>query len=103
MTSNTTPTPPPPIDRTGNNEKRGSVFMPGRGESVVVSSIFNDMPDQIQIYDRKGNVIRTLSSVTRSTVWDGRNDKGETVTSGVYLLVAQVSGKIEKKKVVVIK
>ena len=49
---------------------------------------------QIRIYDVAGNLVRTLDlgtklassylSQSKAAYWDGRNDRGETVSSGIY-------------------
>jgi hypothetical protein len=44
----------------------------------------------------------TYGSGLRS-VWDGRNEQGQIVASGTYLLVLKQGSKIIKRKVVVIK
>ncbi len=50
----------------------------------------------LKIYDVKGRIIRTLSNdqpqVSGKTVWDGKNDEGEIVRTGIYVLFVQITG-----------
>lgn len=60
----------------------------------------------VNIYSSAGFLIRTLVSGTRGgrAVWDGRDNDGELVASGVYLAVAaQEDGKSNSAKVVVVR
>ena len=66
---------------------------------------------QIKIYDRKGMKVKTLvesfvtpeADGTMAVSWDGRNDKGEVVASGIYLLKLTTPRGNDKKKIVVVK
>jgi hypothetical protein len=50
----------------------------------------------ISIYDIQGNLVRELSG----KVWDGRDNKGQLLSSGLYLIAAKNSGKTTVKTVV---
>jgi hypothetical protein len=59
------------------------------------------------VYDLGGRSVRTLeaSGVTpggRRFTWDGRNDRGDAVAPGVYLLRAEDDGRTAETKVVVV-
>ena len=58
---------------------------------------------EIKVYDRQGQEVRVLNAGTNSASWDGRNESGSVVASGVYILVLKQGDKIVKKKVVVVK
>lgn len=45
----------------------------------------------IRILTTNGQLIRSLSSDSRKVTWDGRNESGELVKTGVYLLVTSSS------------
>ena len=52
---------------------------------------------QLRVYDIRGAVVRTLldedrSAGLQSVSWDGRNDRGESVASGVYLFELRSMG-----------
>jgi flagellar hook assembly protein FlgD len=67
----------------------------------------------IKIYTITGQLIRTLDlgmqepgtyiSQDRAAYWDGLNDEGEEVASGVYFYRLQAGDKVSTKKMVVLK
>lgn len=61
---------------------------------------------EIKIYDVYGDVVKeyeTEASSTGSVSWDGRNDKGEEVGSGVYLIQIKSGSETINKKVMIIR
>lgn len=82
------------------------LFDPARGETVSVPL----MTAQVQhvkatIIDRLGAEVVTVADsdmAPGSTItWDGRNSSHTTVASGVYLMILDVDGKIETRKIIV--
>ena len=70
------------------------------------------MPDggfaEIVIYDVRGKRVRTLVSGNvvagyNEAVWDGRDDSGNRVASGVYLYRLRAGRVVETKKMVMLK
>jgi hypothetical protein len=67
----------------------------------------------IKIYNISGQLIRTLDigmkdagmyiSPERAAYWDGKNDEGEEVASGVYVYQLHAGDNVKVKKMVVIK
>ena len=67
----------------------------------------------LQIYDMSGSIVRTIDLgfksrgfyMTRSTAayWDGRNNMGEQVASGVYFYSLQTSGFSGTRKMLILK
>ena len=67
----------------------------------------------LQIYDTSGNIVRTIDLgfkgqgfyMTRATAayWDGRNNMGETVASGVYFYRLQTSDFSATRKMLILK
>ncbi len=68
----------------------------------------------IDIYDTNGHLVRSLHlgrkstgvymDKTRSAYWDGKNDKGESVTSGVYFYILRTeSFQSGPKKMILLK
>ncbi|MCB0258438.1 MAG: T9SS type A sorting domain-containing protein [Calditrichaeota bacterium] len=62
----------------------------------------------LKIFDSGGREIRTLaagrqSAGTHSLVWDGRNEKGEPVASGVYLYRLRAGSSIAARKMLLVK
>jgi flagellar hook assembly protein FlgD len=62
----------------------------------------------LRIYDIVGRPVRTLLDDTKergyhAVVWDGRDDSGRPVASGVYFYSIQAPGCEERKKMVLIR
>jgi len=61
----------------------------------------------IRIYSINGELVKTLvedRAIPEGTIkWDGRNDKGEVVGSGVYLVNLKIGNSSKTVKVVVLK
>jgi len=63
---------------------------------------------EIAIYDVRGRRVRTLvhgiaAAGYKEVVWDGRNDSGGRVVSGVYLYQLRTGSVVETKKMVMLK
>ncbi len=79
--------------------------------SFQISNEQNKQNEQIKldIYNIKGQKIRTFSnqqikkSSNRQIIWDGKDEKGEWVSSGIYLLKFQSYGFQKIKKILSIK
>lgn len=56
----------------------------------------------LKIYDVKGRLVRTLlndqPAVSGNTVWDGKNDDGKIVRTGIYILFVQITGEHKESK-----
>jgi hypothetical protein len=75
--------------------------LPGKNSLNIYPNPFNsacaiNFDGAISIFDIRGNLVRNLSG----KIWDGRNDKGQTLSSGLYLIVAKNAGKSLVKTVV---
>ena len=62
----------------------------------------------IKIYDSLGKQIRILVNETKNsgeyrTIWDGRDDNGKVVSSGVYFYQIQVGQFIQAKKMIMLR
>jgi menaquinone-dependent protoporphyrinogen IX oxidase len=62
----------------------------------------------LQIFDVNGKVVRTLLDTTQSAgdhviPWDGRDNMGNSVSSGVYLYLLKCNGTIISRKMVKVK
>jgi len=62
-------------------------------------------PVHIKVYNVQGWVVRhipddALSPGVDTSYWDGKDDLGKTVSSGLYLVVFQNSGKKVIRKVI---
>ena len=68
---------------------------------------------QVRIYDLAGNVVRTLElgerqagaydSPSRAAYWDGRNNLGERVATGLYLYRIETDHFSATRKMLIIK
>ncbi|HEX6791873.1 MAG TPA: kelch repeat-containing protein [Candidatus Krumholzibacteria bacterium] len=63
---------------------------------------------QLRVFDVSGAMVRTLvdevqPAGTRRVTWDGRDDRGARVASGVYLLRADAAGESRQRKMILLK
>jgi hypothetical protein len=68
---------------------------------VLPEGLAND--GRLSIYDANGRRLRTLSLLEAEAGWDGRDEDGELVASGVYLLLVTASGGSAEGKIAVIR
>jgi hypothetical protein len=82
---------------------------PTKGETARFRVSFSEAGHlKAGIYDRRGSKIASLidtdvSAGTTQVSWDGKNNQGSLVASGVYLLLFDASGTQSVSKVVVAK
>ena len=62
-------------------------FIPGIHSHVTIEGLGEQ--SGISIVTPSGMPIRTITTQSGRIIWDGKNDQGELVGSGVYLIVAQ--------------
>jgi hypothetical protein len=67
-----------------------------------------DVPVSVDLFDAAGRLVRELERSAmapgeREAVWDGTNQRGEPVASGVYFCVVRASGRIASAKVVLVR
>lgn len=60
---------------------------------------------RLRLYDMLGQLVTTLvdrevAAGKHSVVWDGRNERGEFVATGVYLYRMEVASVVRTKKLV---
>lgn len=63
---------------------------------------------ELAVHDVSGRLVRTLVSGVRpagrhTVTWDGRNDAGQRVASGVYLATFRGAGEVQTRKMTVVK
>jgi len=62
-------------------------FMPGIHAQVTIEGLGEQ--SGISIVTPSGMPIRSISTQSGRIIWDGKNDQGEVVGTGVYLIIAQ--------------
>ena len=65
-------------------------------------------PVTLGIYDARGKLVRTLVDGVQShgehvETWDGMNDDGASVASGVYYVRLQSNGRVKTQKAVLLR
>ena len=86
---------------------------PFNPETWIPFQLSQDVPVTISIYDTKGQLIRTIALGNRTTgiyttkdraaYWEGRNNLGEKVSSGVYFYQLQAGDFTATRRMVVVK
>ncbi|MDD5528523.1 MAG: T9SS type A sorting domain-containing protein [bacterium] len=62
----------------------------------------------LKMYDVTGKLVKTLVNETRKagsyvTLWDGKNSKGNKVSTGLYFCKVEACSKVETRKIVLVK
>ena len=86
---------------------------PFNPETWIPYHLTSDAEVQLTIYDTKGVSVRQLdlghqvagyyTNQTKAAYWDGRNENGESVASGVYFYQLQAGGVSATRKMVILK
>jgi len=81
---------------------------PFNPSTVIGFRLASDMPVHLAVYSASGQKVRELvsgqmSAGRHSVVWDGRDDAGQTVSSGVYLYRLEAGGKGEAKRMLLLR
>ncbi len=96
---------PAPVTRLGQNYPN-----PFNPSTSIQYSIGERGHVTLRVYDVAGRLVRTLVDADRapeagwlSVTWDGRNDTGEPVSSGLYFYRLTVNGHRETRKMVLLR
>ena len=81
---------------------------PFNPRTTIEFAVAEQSPVHLGVYDLTGNLIRKLvdderSAGTHRVVWDGRNDWGANVPSGVYLYRVETDQAAEARRMVLVK
>lgn len=76
--------------------------------TVIRYALPHECEVEITVYNISGQKVKTLAKQKeraghRQVIWDGRNDEGEEVATGVYLYKIQAGEFTQSKKMVIIK
>ncbi len=84
-----------------------NVIDPDKGDHcTIMYNVYKNDNVIVKIYDRSGTLIKTLVNTAQAqgqyeTLWDGTNDNGDKVSSGIYLVVVKTSNYTAKEKIAV--
>ncbi len=81
---------------------------PFNPETTISFALPQDEQTAIKVYNLRGQLVKTLvndrmEAGEHEVVWSGRDDSGKNVSSGVYFLRMQTSGKTISRKLMLIK
>ncbi len=105
--TNEEPNVPIQLLKYGLHQNYPNPFNPSTSISFILKK---DMPVTLEIYNIKGQKVKTLLSnetkeknILHSIVWNGTNDTGKKVSSGVYLYKLKTGKNIEIKRMLMTK
>ena len=86
----------------------GNVPNPFNPVTTIRYEVGAPVPVEITIYDIRGRLVRTLVDESQATgryeaIWEGRDDSGRSVSSGVYLYQIRIGSYGAVKKMVLVK
>lgn len=58
---------------------------------------------QLRIFNTKGQIVKTFTQLAEEVIWDGTNNSGNTVNSGIYLYQLKTNAKIYTKRMILLK
>jgi hypothetical protein len=100
------PTPATPTYRNSLSQNYPNPFNPTTTIDFTVKEL---APVSVKIYNVRGQLVRTLANdrfepgVTHQLEWNGRNDAGQSVSSGVYFYKLVTKNFTQTKKMVLLK
>jgi flagellar hook assembly protein FlgD len=80
-----------------------NAFNPGNSETVTVGFGSSNGEGRVEIFNMAGTRVRVLESQGASIEWDGTNDAGDVVASGVYFVRIERGSVDTVRKVAVVK
>jgi hypothetical protein len=96
-------TSPSAVHRLGQNQPN-----PFNPHTEISFTLAQRVPVTLEVYNILGQVVRTLVNEERTqgtynVAWDGLNDAGEQVTSGVYFYKLHAGSFTETRKMVLVR
>jgi len=86
---------------------------PFNPETWIPYQLGDDAHVKINIYDSSGRLVRLMDlggksagqyvDIDKAVYWDGRNDSGEQIASGIYFYSLEADGFYETRKMVMAK
>ena len=90
----------PPVNETVPMPNPFIASVPDAVVTFRVPENFGDTVTAVKVYNARGLLVRTLSN---TNVWDGKNDDGKSVMSGVYFYELQTPGGNSRSKLVLVR
>ncbi|MBW6514737.1 MAG: T9SS type A sorting domain-containing protein [Candidatus Syntrophosphaera sp.] len=87
----------------------GSSFPnPFSGQTTIAYTLAEKGPVSIEIYNVKGQLVRTLISATKaggshSTVWNGRDNNGKQAANGTYIVRMKSGNQVSTRRLMLLK
>ena len=83
-------------------------FQVKSSQTSIEFSLKREGRTEVSIYNIKGQKVKTLAdknfnSGNHKLIWDGKNNTGKEVSSGIYFYKIEQDGKTQTKKMIVIK
>ena len=94
------------------NEVQNQFFQnfpnPFNSSTIIKYSLARTSGVQIKIFDMLGREVKTLIDKTENegnhfVYWDGRNNSGYGISSGVYIYTLSTDEKVQSKKLILVK
>ena len=90
------------------NQNQPNPFSPEDGSTASRFSLSGQTDTQLQIFDISGRLVRELVSGNlpageHQVNWNGRDSRGETVSSGVYFYKLQTADRVDTRKMTLLK
>ena len=96
-----------PASRSVLHQNAPNPFNP---QTMIRYTIGSSGPVRLKVYDVTGRLVRTLVNGVRAShatpyavSWDGRDDAGATVASGVYFYQLVTPGFVQTRRMVLLK
>jgi len=85
-----------------------NIIYPEEGKFLSIHySLYMQMAVVVKIYNRNGTLVKTIADDQESgdmnISWDGTNDSGQTVSSGIYLLYVKLGHCERREKIAIIR
>ena len=83
-------------------------FHPGKGVTTIQFNLGQQTNASLQVYDISGRLVRTLvdgpvAAGEQAISWNGKDDQGNTLGSGVYFYRLQAGRQVESRRLILVR
>jgi ligand-binding sensor domain-containing protein len=64
-------------------------YIPAKDGNLIIEGLAEN--SNIRILTTDGELVKSITTTSQKIIWDGRNEKGEYVSTGIYLIMGQSS------------